>query len=97
MNDTVTAPTVHETADTDPPQKQVITHMIGDVTVVLLLPQGCPQPQIELNFHRRSPAEATAARDALDLDLAPLEQRDGTRWYQGTTDGGQMTATVFLP
>ena len=99
MSDNATAQTVHETAEEHPPQKQVITHMIGDITVIVMLPQGCPQPHVELTFHRYGVTDATlaAALDAVALTHAAVKEHDDTRWKQAGTPDGGMTATVFLP
>lgn len=78
--------------------RQVIVHRIGDVRVMIDMPGGCPQPDIDLNFHPgNADSDPGAARDALGLAGTTIRSHLGTEWYAGESPDGRMNAAVFLP
>ncbi len=83
----------------DDAARQLVTMQIGDVTVVLNLPAGCPVPDVNLYVHAvyTTAAERAAALFAFDAGNAGIQLCDPTAtncWWNVDTDG--CCATVFL-
>jgi hypothetical protein len=78
-------------------EPQIITHHIGDVTCILMVPADCPIPEVELYVHTYSttPDERTVAVDALGLGSRPTQQGSSSMWRAGAMGQGYR-ATVFL-
>lgn len=74
---------------------QVVTHHVGDVTCILMVPAGCPVPHVALTVHAHAttPDERAAAVGALEL-WCPTKRSNDTHWREREADG--YRATVFL-
>ena len=76
-------------------EKRVVIHHIGDLTCVLMVPDGCPTPHVALSVYTHGTAdERAAAVRAMGLAAQPVSERDDTQWRHHETD--QWRATVFL-
>jgi len=84
--------TIEYTAD-----PKVFTHHIGDVTCVLMVPAGCPVPEVDLYVHTHSttPDERAVAVDALGLG-SQLTKWGSEAIWRNRTFGTAVRATVFL-
>ena len=81
--------------DTIAAEKRVVIHHIGDLTCVLMVPEGCPTPHVALTVYTHGTAdERAAAVRAMGLAGRPVSERDATQWRQHETD--KWRATVFL-
>jgi hypothetical protein len=83
------------TAPPEVAEPTIVTHHIGDVTCILMVPAGCPVPHVALTVYPSSTTsdERVAAVDALEL-WCPAKHRDGVIWRDRETEG--YRATVFL-
>ena len=82
----------------NPPEPQIVTHHIGDVTCILMVPDGCPVPQVELYVHTHNTTAGERARavDALGLADRPTLSGNGSHWRSHGTSLAPARATVFL-
>jgi hypothetical protein len=77
-------------------EPQIVTHHVGDVTCILMVPAGCPIPHVTLNVHAHGTTadQRRVAVEALGLGWRPVSERRGIRWRQCESDA--YRATVFL-
>ena len=75
---------------------RVVIYHIGDVTCVLMVPDGCPTPHVDLTIYTTSttPDERATAVRTLDLAGTLTSEREGTQWRHRETE--RWRATVFL-
>lgn len=83
--------TIEYTAD-----PKIVTHHIGDVTCILMVPADCPVPQVALYVHtpETTPDERAVAVSALGLGSRPTKQSKESIWRQ--SDGDAWRAVVFM-
>ena len=74
----------------------IVTHHIGDVTCILMVPDGCPVPHVDLTIYPTSttPDERATAVRTRDLAGTLTSEREGTQWRHRETE--RWRATVFL-
>jgi hypothetical protein len=79
----------------DGPPPQIVTHHIGDVTCILMVPADCPVPHVSLSVYPHgTPDERAVAVSALGLSGVTTRSRKGSIWRDRETDGWR--ATVFM-
>jgi hypothetical protein len=81
----------------NPPEPTIVTHHIGDVTCILMVPEGCPVPDVELYVHTPHTTADERAAAVVDLGLAdhPTKYGRESQW-RAHAYGSPVRAYVFL-
>lgn len=92
--DCSSAQTLTATVD---PDRHVVVRQIGDVTVTLDMPAGCPAPRIDLVLHTSCTtlAERADARTAFGMGDDSRHFSNGVGWCEVWDAADQVSATVF--